>query len=1058
MLGGFVEGGSLALSSPAIARYTTTSGGKLDPLYPGGGFQKIADVMTGTIASLLEQGDGKVLVLGEKHDTAGGFFLVRYEANGSLDVGFGPDALNPIDPLHPFSPVLLLGECGSLAVQSDGKIIAAGGSRVLRLLSTGALDSSFGTSGSVTVPMTIRSPTASVAVDRFGRILIAGSIITTGTDSLPLVRSVVTRLMADGSVDTSFGTMGTAEMAVDLDHHSALQIMSSPAGLITVIGSEAVGSGELSNAAFYMAKLSAGGVAGAPALVVTSSIGALLPHQGSPVDFGEVAVGSKTTLTFTLRNEGVSPLTGLSLSLAGSGAPDWSVAALSSTTLAAGAAAAIQVTFQPRNTGTTSATLRIASNDPGVPSYALDLKGTGATGVAFGELQSFAFEENGSAIIPIIRTGSTDGPVSVTITSAIGSASASDFGAITGSVIEMGAGESSTTLAVPITADAIAEGNEFFTLTMSNPQGAKLSSPSTTTVRIVEANDTTKPTAFITTPKAGQVFSEGAIVSLTGTAADNRGIRKVQFSLNGSAFSDATITVSSSGLTASYVATLQPLPGPNSVVVKCIDTRNNESLVVTRTFYYHVLRPLTMVIDGTGTVPLPIAAATYKVNFPYTITAKPGVGQVFDGWTVNDTTGTNITAAMMELPMLTFTHREGLTLTAHFKPNPFTPSIIGTFTGLVLPSTLTPAPNGSNASNETVGWISANVLSTGAFTGTVKIDGLTLPMNGIFDNAGDARFGTTRSKTLSLARTTKPALEVALKLDMTGTISKLTGTVTQRYRTTVTAVSDIDADRAAYLLAKNAPPSLAGTSSKPYTMVFKHRTSQPGLLAVDYPQGDGYATGTIKTDGTVSISGKLADHTAITASAPLSKVNRWPLFAQLYVLKGSFSTWINMDESATDTDMTSSSVHWFRPYQATQWYPWGWGEGIEVDIIGAHYAPSPASVFSVPLPVDALNGNATLTFSDGQLAAPVVKAVNINITNVATKAPATDASFTFTLTPSTGLISGTYFTHTDLTKPAWQGVLFQKGTNKAGYGYFMTVSPRVVDGTGESGAVKLLAR
>jgi len=457
-------------------------------------------------------------------------------------------------------------------------------------------------------------------------------------------------------------------------------------------------------------------------------------------------------------------------------------------------------------------------------------------------------------------------------------------------------------------------------------------------------------------------------------------------------------------------------------------------------------------------VPLPIAAATYKVNFPYTLTAKPGTGQVFDGWTVNDTTGTNITAAMMELPALTFTHREGLTLTAHFKSNPFTSAIIGTFTGLVLPSTVAPAPNGTLASNGTVGWISANVLSTGAFTGTLKIDGLTLPMNGLFDNAGDARFGTTRSKTVSLARTTKPALEVSLKLDMTGTTSKLTGTVTQRYRTTITAVSDIDADRAAYLLTKNAPPSLAGTTIKPYTLVFKHLTSQPGLLAIDYPQGDGFATGTIKIDGTVTFSGKLADHTAITATAPLSKVNRWPLFAQLYVLKGSFSAWINVDESPADTDMTGSSTHWFRPYQATQWYPWGWDEGIDVDIIGAHYIPSPGSVFPVPLPVDALNGNATLTFSDGGLSPSVVKAINISPTNVATKAPTTDTSYLFTLTPTTGLIGGTYFTHTNLTKPAWQGVLFQKGTNKAGYGYFMTTSPKVMDGTGQSGAVKLLAR
>lgn len=108
--------------------------------------------------------------------------------------------------------------------------------------------------------------------------------------------------------------------------------------------------------------------------------------------------------------------------------------------------------------------------------------------------------------------------------------------------------------------------------------------------------------------------------------------------------------------------------------------------------------------------------------------------------------------------------------------------------------------------------------------------------------------------------------------------------------------------------------------------------------------------------------------------------------------------------------------------------------------------------------MDTLNGNATLTFADGLLSGPVTKNVNIHpTTSAATRAPTTDTSYTFTLVPASGLISGT-FTHSNATKPAWQGVLMQKGANKGGYGYFMTVSPKVIDGTGVSGGVKLLAK
>ena len=989
----------------------------------------------------------------------------------------------------------------ALALAADDSLfIADEGNHLIRRITSDGTASTFAgtvsTSGSadgIGTAATFRSPRGIVVNKVTGVVFVAD----TGNHTIRQIASdgsVTTLAGSAGSTGSTDGTGSAARFnrptALTLDADGNLYVTDSNnhtirkvtlAGEVTTIGGSpgvashqdgtgsaaifALPSGIAASPAgnLYVADTSnnriASGIQLVPRLIVEQPASTQLTNMTSTIDFGSAPAQSSKTLVFTLRNNGLTTLSNLAVSLTGSAASDYAVTSLAATSVAVGKTTTLTITFKPSLTGTRIASLVITSNDPHNNPFTIQLTGTGTPGVAFQNSLALVNEEAGSINVPIIRTGDSSGAVSVRVRSTIGTASAADFGAFSNLLVEFADGEVSKNVSVPITLDALAEANEAFTLTLSDPLGGiALSTPATTTVRIVDTIDTTKPAVVISTPASGAGVAESPVVNVTGSASDNKGVLKVQVALNGGSYVDATTTIAATGATATFIAPVSPVAGLNTITAKSIDTRNNESLIVTRTFYYHVPRPLTVVIDGTGTVPLPIAAATYNVNFPYTITAKPGVGQVFDGWTVNDTTGTNITAAMMELPTLTFTHREGLTLTAHFKSNPFTSAIIGTFTGLVLPSTIAPAPSGTLASNGTVGWISANVLSTGAFTGTLKIDGLTLPMSGIFDNEGDARFGTARSKTLSLARTTKPALEVSLKLDMTGTISKLTGTVTQRYRTTITAVSDIDADRAAYLLTKNAPPSLAGTTSKPYTLVFKHLTSQPGLLAIDYPQGDGFATGTIKTNGTVSISGKLADHTAITAAAHLSKMNRWPLFAQLYALKGSFNAWINVDDAPADTDMTGSSVHWFRPYQATQWYPWGWDEGIDVDIIGAHYSPPPAGVFPVPLPVDALNGNATLTFSDGGLSPSVVKAVNISPTNVANRAPTSDTSYTFTLTPTSGLISGTYFTHTNLTKPAWQGVLFQKGANKAGYGYFMTASPKVVDGTGQSGAVKLLAR
>jgi hypothetical protein len=667
--------------------------------------------------------------------------------------------------------------------------------------------------------------------------------------------------------------------------------------------------------------------------------------------------------------------------------------------------------------------------------------------VAFQQALTEVNEEAGTVQLTLVRTLNSIGAVSVKVNSAPGTATAADYTPVLNYAVDFADGQSTATVPVTITPDALAEPNEDFTLTLSNPQGGiGLGALRTTTVRIVEGGDTTKPSVTITAPALNANVGEGTSVTLTGAAADNKGVKKVQFSLNGAAFTDAVTMLNATGTAATYTTPLTPLlPGPNAVSVKSIDTRGNESVVVSRSFNSIVIRPLTVVKVGTGTLtaPFPGTDATKQVGFPYTLKATPGLGQIFKRWTM----------AMLELPTITFTHQEGLVLTAEFMANPFTADVVGKFNGLVLPSILAPA-GGTVAGNDSVGLLSASITGTGWLTGTLKLDGDALPIVGQLDYAGVVRFGAGRALSVLLTRTGKVSLEVAMALDM-GSRKSLDGSVKRYYRGAFVAQSDFNADRAAYSATAKVDPLLAATAVKAYTVAFKHRATQPGLTAADYPQGDGYATVTIKNDGTVTLLGKLADHTTLSQTVPLSQWNTWPLFNALYTsLQGSFSALMTLTTTA-DTDMVGSTVHWFRPYQNVQWYLWGWPEGIDVEVIGARYTPP-----ALPglLPVDTLNGNATLTFADGLLSGPVTKNVNIHpTTSVATRAPTTDTSYTFVLTPASGLISGS-FTHSNATKPAWQGVLLQKGANKGGYGYFMTVSPKVIDGTGQSGRVELLAK
>ena len=90
----------------------------------------------------------------------------------------------------------------SVAVQSDGKIVAVAGgftAYVLRYTASGVLDSTFGTSGMVTLSF-INGPAASgVVVQPDGNILVANNSLF--------------RLMSNGQFDTSFGTGGAAKTA-----------------------------------------------------------------------------------------------------------------------------------------------------------------------------------------------------------------------------------------------------------------------------------------------------------------------------------------------------------------------------------------------------------------------------------------------------------------------------------------------------------------------------------------------------------------------------------------------------------------------------------------------------------------------------------------------------------------------------------------------------------------------------------------------------------------------------------------------------------------------------
>ncbi len=581
----------------------------------------------------------------------------------------------------------------------------------------------------------------------------------------------------------------------------------------------------------------------------------------------------------------------------------------------------------------------------------------------------------------------------------------------------------------------------------------------TYTLTIVRAGaaDATRPAVTIGFPAAAAKVAESVptgMITITGAASDNKGVSLVEVQLNGGTFAEAALTFAPSHLTATYSLAVSPVPGINTLVVRSTDTSGNVSSLVTRSFTYVVLRPLSLTAtpaaEGIVTISPALVAGKAQAGLAYTVTATAKTGSLFDFW---DAPG--IAGATVAGPRLTFVMTEGdagATITAHFLANPFL-AVAGTYNGLILPQA------GSPTSAATAGFFTATVAgASGAFSCKLTIDGATVPLTGSFNpHTGLVAIGGATSN-----------FAYAFTLDLTspasGGTAKITGTLTQSNAGVLQSISLIDADLAVFSATHHAPASVlaAGTAAKSgvFTLAMPARDLQPGLTAAQYPQGSGTGIVTVTTAGVASFSGTLADGTAVTASAPLSKNLHWPLFALISGRLGLLAGQVVFDATLADSDLTAPGTLWIKPYSHTQYYPWGWDNGILLDVTGARYT-APAGAAAIPgLPPSASPaGNATLSFSQGGLSSSLVKNVNISTASKVTPAVIPDTTFAIAINAATGVMSGTFASPTlPAVATKFSGVILQKGLKKGGYGFFLTPAPANIDGNGQSGDVSLTAK
>ncbi len=306
-----VAGSSNTLGNSDIAVIRYNANGTLDTTFDsdGGVLTDFASGSDDFATAVAVQPDGKILVAGY---TGSGidneFFVIRYNADGSLDNFFGRGGKASDND----------GDSGdddratSIAIQDDGKIIVAGNDdianscnfQIFRYNTDGSLDTTFGSGGIVNQTFGNEDICNAIAIQTDGNILLAGYTNNPGTNDFAILRLTTT-----GSPDTSFDSDGKVTAAFVSDDRAS-SVVIQPDGKIVVAGSSNSGTSDMAIARFS--------TSGAPDTSFSGDGKQTVNFSGLSVEFcnalvlqsdGKFILGGKTTQSDPLNDFAFARLT-----------------------------------------------------------------------------------------------------------------------------------------------------------------------------------------------------------------------------------------------------------------------------------------------------------------------------------------------------------------------------------------------------------------------------------------------------------------------------------------------------------------------------------------------------------------------------------------------------------------------------------------------------------------------------------------------------------------------------------------------------------------------------
>ncbi len=232
-------------SDVALARYNHD--GTLDESFGNAGIVKtnIHRIRPSTdwVTDMKIQGDGKIVVAGytaEHGDPRLNLYLARYLPDGRLDTSFSDTGIS-------ITTQGVDTRIRNIVLLDDGGILAAGGDPwggyfLARYNTDGSIDPSFGANGFVW--HNLMEFARRVAVTSDGKILVSGVSRFSGDEFASYI--VLAQHLEDGSIDRNFGASGRVETVISWDvgsGSSVTDMLLQPDGKIVLGGNARVGYG-----------------------------------------------------------------------------------------------------------------------------------------------------------------------------------------------------------------------------------------------------------------------------------------------------------------------------------------------------------------------------------------------------------------------------------------------------------------------------------------------------------------------------------------------------------------------------------------------------------------------------------------------------------------------------------------------------------------------------------------------------------------------------------------------------------------------------------------------